>query len=73
MQVGRGMIQGVSHQLFLQFVASAKERLEAAEGEDMRDAAPAAAQPISVLPLLLKTLWAAVTDSVRRLLRRPKA
>jgi carbon monoxide dehydrogenase subunit G len=29
MQVGRGMIQGVSHQLFLQFVASAKRHLEA--------------------------------------------
>jgi carbon monoxide dehydrogenase subunit G len=31
MQVGRGMIQGVSQQLFLQFVASLKQRLEAAE------------------------------------------
>ena len=31
MQVGRGMIQGVAHQLFLQFVARMKERLEAAQ------------------------------------------
>jgi hypothetical protein len=30
MQVGRGMIQGVSHQLFKQFVAKAKRELEAA-------------------------------------------
>ncbi len=29
MQVGRGMIQGVSHQLFLQFVKRAKQSLEA--------------------------------------------
>lgn len=30
MQVGRGMIQGVSHELFKEFAASAKRRLEAA-------------------------------------------
>jgi hypothetical protein len=28
MQVGRGMIQGVSHQLFLQFVSAAQAQLE---------------------------------------------
>ena len=73
MQVGRGMIQGVSHQLFLQFVASVKERLETAEGEEVREISPAAAQPISVLPLLTKTLWSAVTNFFRRLFRRPEA
>ncbi len=73
MQVGRGMIQGVSHQLFQQFVACAKERLEAAEGEEAGEAAPSAAQPISILPLLLKTLWAAVANFFRRLFRRPQA
>ena len=73
MQVGRGMIQGVSHQLFLQFVASVKERLETAEGEEVREISPAAAQPISVLPLLSKTLWSAVTNFFRRLFRRPEA
>lgn len=73
MQVGRGMIQGVSHQLFLQFVASVKERLEAAEGEEVSESAPAAAQPISILPLLIKTLWSAGTNFFRRLFRRPQA
>ena len=66
MQVSRDMIQGVSHQLFQQFVACAKERLEAAEGEEAGEAAPPAAQPISILPLLLKTLWAAVANFFRR-------
>ncbi len=31
MQVGRGMIQGVAHQIFLQFVAATKQRLEVPE------------------------------------------
>ena len=77
MQVGRGMIQGVSHQLFRQFVASAKERLEAPEGDETGEpapvAAPMAAQPISIVPLLLKTLWAGAGNFFRRLFRRPDA
>ncbi len=73
MQVGRGMIQGVSQQLFRQFVASAKERLETTEGEEASEPAPAAARPISVVPLLLKTLWVAVGNFFRRLFRRPEA
>jgi carbon monoxide dehydrogenase subunit G len=40
MQVGRGMIQGVSHQLFLQFVAAVKSHLE-----PIAAAAPAVASP----------------------------
>jgi hypothetical protein len=71
MQVGRGMIQGVSQQLFQQFVASAKERLETPETAAVA-AAPAVAKPIRVVPLLLKTLWAAIVDLLRRLVRRPR-
>lgn len=41
MQVGRGMIQGVAHQIFLQFVAATRERLE---GEAAAAAASAAVQ-----------------------------
>ncbi len=41
MQVGRGMIQGVAHQIFLQFVAATRERLE---GEAAAAAASAAAE-----------------------------
>ena len=72
MQVGRGMIQGVSQQLFLQFVASVKERLEAPEGAETT-APPPVAKPISILPLLLKTLWASIANFFRRLFRRPEA
>ncbi len=44
-QVGRGMIQGVAHQIFLQFVAATKARLEVAEAEagGLRSLAAAAA------------------------------
>ncbi len=73
MQVGRGMIQGVSQQLFLQFVSSVKERLETPEGAEALAAAPAEAQPISIIPILLKALWAAVANFFRRLFRRPEA
>ncbi len=78
MQVGRGMIQGVAHQIFLQFVGHVKERLahdEAVDGASAGEGnpsppAPAAAAPIAVIPLLLKTLWAAVLRLVNRLLGR---
>jgi carbon monoxide dehydrogenase subunit G len=69
-QVGRGMIQGVSHQLFQQFAASTRQRLELPPGS-----APAAsaAEPtaIRIVPLLLQTLWSAIVRFFRRLLGRP--
>jgi len=76
MQVGRGMIQGVAGQLFQQFVGSVKQRLETAEANAAAaggapaaaaPAPPAEAVPIKVLPLLFKTLWAAIVRLVRRL------
>jgi carbon monoxide dehydrogenase subunit G len=72
MQVGRGMIQGVSHQLFKQFGASMKGILEA-EGEESAAAETAvAAQPqeLAVVPLLLRTVWAAITGFFRRIFGR---
>ena len=72
MQVGRGMIQGVSSQLFRQFAANVKQQLEAcAAAADGAAGATATLppvpqnQPIRVLPLLLKTLWAAITRFFR--------
>ena len=72
MQVGRGMIQGVSSQLFQQFAANVKQQLEAsAAAADGAAGATATLppvpqnQPIRVLPLLLKTLWAAITRFFR--------
>ena len=85
MQVGRGMIKGVSHQLFLQFAKTAKARLEedsvasagtadAGSGQAAssgsgggQPTAPPEEVPLKVLPLLLKTIWAAITGFFRRL------
>jgi carbon monoxide dehydrogenase subunit G len=67
MQVGRGMIQGVSAQLFQQFAQSVKRQLEAASetaGEGTPPP-PATSQPIRILPLLLRTLWAAIVRFFR--------
>jgi carbon monoxide dehydrogenase subunit G len=72
MQMGRGMIQGVSHQLFQQFVASTRERLEAPPGT-AAELAPAESTPIRAIPLLLSTLRTAIVRFFRRLLGRPSA
>ena len=66
-QVGRGMIQGVSRQLFQQFAASTRQRLEQAPGSDPAEAPPAEAQAISVFFLLFKTLWSTIVGFFRRL------
>lgn len=79
MQVGRGMIQGVAHQLFLQFVARMKERLPASQAAAAEGAAsplpsaPTTASttaPIRVLPLILKVMWASLARFFRRLFGR---
>lgn len=67
-QVGRGMIQGVSQELFRQFVSSVQARLETPVGTL---AAPAQQQPIAIVPILLRITWAAIVRFFRRLLRRP--
>ncbi len=76
MQVGRGMIQGVAQQLFQQFIASAKRRLEVSEAGQGRDAAGQAAtatasvtepEAIRVVPLLLHALWSTILRLWRRL------
>jgi carbon monoxide dehydrogenase subunit G len=73
MQVGRGMIQGVSHQLFQQFAARSKERLETPEGTPPGTTPAAADEPLRIVPLLLRALWSAITGFFRRLLGRPPA
>ncbi len=74
MQVGRGMIQGVSHQLFLQFVKHAKQQLAAepdavGSGEGHVVTTPDAGA-IKVLPLLFQTFWSAIVRAFRTLLGR---
>lgn len=76
MQVGRGMIQGVAHQIFLQFVALLRERLEAPEAGGSASSStasqvvPPEPQPVDVLPIILRAMWSAVLRFFRRLLGR---
>jgi carbon monoxide dehydrogenase subunit G len=71
-QVSRGMIQGVSQQLFQQFVTCAKATLETPE--QAAAAVEQANKPVSVLPLVLQTIWASITGFFRRLFQRsPRA
>lgn len=72
-QLGRGMIEQVSHQLFQQFSACVRTTLEAeAAGAAAPGGAPAAARPVRIVPLLLSAMWAALRSLLRRVLgRRP--
>ncbi len=65
MQFGRGMVQDVTRQLFHQFVACLKERLE---GPAQAGAPPAASEPISGVALAKEAL----RSSLGRLVRRPR-
>ncbi len=71
MQMGRGMIQGVSQQLFRQFVTCVKERLEAPEGEEAVSAA-VEPEPIRIVPLVSRTLWTMMAGFFRRLFARER-
>jgi carbon monoxide dehydrogenase subunit G len=71
-QMGRGMIQGVSHQLFQQFVACATARLEAPAGEGAQATAVEAGEPIRIVPLVFGVIWSAIVRFFRGLLRRPE-
>lgn len=77
MQLGRGMIEQVSHQLFQQFAACVQTTLEAEAAAAASTPAgspppppppPREAEPVRAIPLLLTTLWAAVAGFLRRLL-----
>ena len=71
MQMGRGMIQGVSQQLFKQFVTCVKERLERPEGEEAASVA-VEPEPIRIIPLIFGTLWSMCTGFFRRLFGRER-
>jgi carbon monoxide dehydrogenase subunit G len=74
MQVGRGMIQGVSHQLFKQFAASAKEILEAEDeaAEAAAVAAVAEQKPVAIVSLIFRTIVAALVNFFKRLFGGPR-
>jgi hypothetical protein len=82
MQVGRGMIQGVAQQLFRQFAAALKQRLEApagdtsegltATGEGTTQTSGASAptpapEAIHILPIIFQVVWAAAVRFFRRI------
>ncbi|MCS5635665.1 MAG: SRPBCC family protein [Myxococcota bacterium] len=74
MQMGRGMIKGVSAQLFKQFSANAKAQLaasQAGEGNGESAPAPASDEALAVGSLLGRTLWQMLVNFFRRLFGRP--
>jgi carbon monoxide dehydrogenase subunit G len=71
-QLGRGMIEQVSHQIFGQFADSVRRTLEA-EGQPggaPAGPAPGPARPVAAIPLLLRALWAWILALLRRLFGR---
>jgi carbon monoxide dehydrogenase subunit G len=58
MQLGRGMIEQVSHQLFEQFAACVRATLEAEAAGAAATAPPEGARPVPLLALLLRALLA---------------
>ncbi len=72
-QLGRGMIEQVSHQLFAQFAGCVKATLEAEAAASAGGGAPAAgaplpvAQPVKIVPLVLGALWAVIQAFLRKL------
>ena len=69
MQIGRGMIQGVSSQLFGQFVARTRQALEAPASE-AGETAPAREDSIPLLRVILGVVWAPVARFFRQLFGR---
>jgi carbon monoxide dehydrogenase subunit G len=67
-QMGRGMIQGVSQQLFQQFVACARASLESPERAAAQQ--QEAEKPVSILPIAVGVLWSSILRLFRGLFRR---
>jgi carbon monoxide dehydrogenase subunit G len=70
-QLGRGMIEQVSHQIFEQFATCVRTTLEAeAAGAAAPAGPPAASRPVRIVPLLLGAMWATLRALLRRILGR---
>ncbi|HEY6100498.1 MAG TPA: SRPBCC family protein [Anaeromyxobacter sp.] len=73
-QLGRGMIEQVSHQLFQQFAACVRSTLEGEEAARLGATAPAPPprrpEAVAALPLLMRALWAWFVGLFRR---RPRS
>jgi len=70
-QVGRGMIQGVSSQIFGQFVDRTRQALEASASPARAPAAPASPESIPLLRVMLRVLFAPVARFFRRRFQGP--
>lgn len=71
-QFGRGMIEGVSRQLFRQFADCIRADLETAVSAE-HPASPTEAKPLRALPLLLQWLRSAILGLIARLSSRRRA
>ena len=69
MQIGRGMIQGVSKQLFGEFIARTRQILEAPASE-AGELALAHEESIPLLRVILSVVWAPVARFFRQLFGR---
>lgn len=71
MQMGRGMIKGVSGQIFKQFAAAARDQILAAaetpEGTPLPAPSPEGQEALSVGGLVGRTLWQGIVDFFKRL------
>ncbi len=71
MQMGRGMIKGVSGQIFKQFAASARDQILAAaetpEGTPLPAPSPEGQEALSVGGLVGRTLWQGLVDFFKKL------
>jgi carbon monoxide dehydrogenase subunit G len=73
-QLGRGMIEGVARQLFAEFAARVRERLESAAPSGVgAAAAPPRDATLRIVPLLLRAAWQRIAALFRALLGRPGA
>jgi carbon monoxide dehydrogenase subunit G len=76
-QFGRGMIEEVSRQMFRQFSACVRAKLEvveevvqpqpAAQSNTTQPAAPPETKPVEAAPLVFRALWAMITQFFGRL------
>ena len=67
-QMGRGMIESVSNQIFQQFAAAMQQKLEVGSGQEGAQAAPSEAKQLDALSLGAKAVRQTMGRAVRRLL-----
>jgi carbon monoxide dehydrogenase subunit G len=67
-QLGRGMFEQVSHQLFQELAACARAALEAGPASAGGAAGPSAPRPVRLVPLLFRAAWTSLLALMRRLL-----